>query len=261
MIMILLPAYNEELSLPPLFQKIKTTMDGMGAEYQVVLCNDGSSDATQAVAESFVGPLPLHIITHPLNRGLGETVRDLFEYAALQCGPDDIVVRLDCDDTHEPETIARMAAKLDEGYDVVLASRFQEGGGQMGVQGYRALISAGANIFMRIVFPVPGVREYSCGFRAYRGRVIQQAIAVWGNGFIQLKGLGFTGTLEKLIKLHLLGARFAEVPFVLRYDQKVSDSKMITSVTTLGYMVMAMLYHWPWGGWKRFRRTPARGGE
>ena len=37
---------------------------------------------------------------------------------------------------------------------------------------------------------------------------------------------------------------------VLRYDQKQSDSKMVSSVTALGYIVMTILYHWPWGGWR-----------
>lgn len=103
---------------------------------------------------------------------------------------------------------------------------------------------------MKVFFPIKGLREYSSGFRAYRAEKIKEAIAFYGNNFIQLKGLGFTCTLEKLIKLKLIGARFAEAPFVLRYDQKASESKMVSSVTTLGYMVMTLLYHWPWGGWR-----------
>ncbi len=87
---------------------------------------------------------------------------------------------------------------------------------------------------------------------------IQDAIAFYGDNFIQLKGLGFTCTLEKLVKLKLLGASFAEVPFVLRYDKKQSASKMITSITTLGYLIMAIAYHWPWGGWRRYYTAKRR---
>ena len=112
------------------------------------------------------------------------------------------------------------------------------------------MISRAANLFMKIIFPVSGVREYSCGFRAYRAGIIKKAISIYGNNFIQLKGLGFTGTLEKLIKLNLIGAKFSEIPFVLRYDLKDSPSKMVTSITTMGYLVMAVLYHWPWCGWR-----------
>jgi dolichol-phosphate mannosyltransferase len=79
--------------------------------------------------------------------------------------------------------------------------------------------------------------------------VIQDAIRVYGNNFIQLRGLGFTSTLETIVKLHLLGCRFSEVPFVLRYDQKEGSSKMVSSITTLGYLMMALLYYWPLGGW------------
>ena len=66
--------------------------------------------------------------------------------------------------------------------------------------------------------------------------------------------LGFPGTLEKLVKLSLLGATFGEVAMMLRYDQKQSSSKLSSSVTTLGYLVMAVLYHWPWGGWRQQSR-------
>ena len=52
------------------------------------------------------------------------------------------------------------------------------------------------------------------------------------------------------MKLKLIDATFSEVPFVLRYDQKKSESKMVSSVTTLGYLIMAFLYHWPFGGWR-----------
>ena len=102
---------------------------------------------------------------------------------------------------------------------------------------------------MKFFFPIKGIREYSCGFRAYRASIIQEAISHYKNDFIQLKGLGFTCTLEKVIKLKLIGARFAEVPFILHYDQKLSDSKMVSNITTLGYMVMVLIYYWPFGGW------------
>ena len=54
----------------------------------------------------------------------------------------------------------------------------------------------------------------------------------------------------KLLKLKLIGAKFSEVPFNLRYDQKVSQSKMIGSITTLGYLILVILYYWPFGGWR-----------
>jgi dolichol-phosphate mannosyltransferase len=258
-IVVLLPAYNEERSLHMLLPKFASSLASSGVEWRVIICNDGSTDGTAKVIAQYAGSMPIEVIHHKINRGLGETARDLFERAAEICAPQDVIIRMDCDDTHEPNVMASMIAKLDEGYDVVIASRFQPGGGQRGVDGRRAWISRLANLFMKLFFPIPNVREYSCGFRAYRAATIQNAIKFWGNDFISLKGLGFTGTLEKLIKLNVLGARITEVPFVLRYDQKHSRSQMIFSLTTLGYLTMTVLYYWPWGGWRHARkwvRTP-----
>jgi len=247
MIWIFIPAYNEEQSLPRLLPKIAGVMKEQA--YRVVVVNDGSTDQTGARLEEFMGSLPVEAVTHPINRGLGETERDGFEYIAMRCDPSDIIVRVEADDTHEPEYIFSLISKIKEGFDVVNTSRFQPGGGQLGVDAYRATISRAANLFMKFVFGIPGTKDYSCGYRAYRAQIIQDAIAVFGDHFIQLRGLGFTSTLETIVKLHLLGARFAEVPFVLRYDQKQGSSKMVSSITTLGYLLMAFLYYWPSGGW------------
>jgi len=254
MIVVLLPAFNEEDSLPRLLPKIQKVLVGSGELFRVLVCNDGSQDRTQEILEAWKEKIPLEILDHRINRGLGESVRDLFERAAQISDKGDVIVRLDCDDTHEPEFIPAIVEKVRTGYDVVVASRFLPGGGQSGVSPYRACISLCANIFMRILFRIPRLKEYSCGFRGYRAEKIKEAIEIYGNNFIQLKGLGFTCTLEKLVKLSLIGASFMEIPFQLRYDQKQSESKMIGSVTTLGYMVMALLYYWPWGGWRMAMR-------
>jgi len=248
---IILPAFNEEYSIPLMLPELKKYFDIHQIKYQVVIVDDGSSDKTLEILEDFRNDYPLHLLCHKMNRGLGETERDAFEYVAEHGHPEDIAVRMDCDATHEPEYISSMLKKIKQGFDIVNTSRFQPGGGQRGVNGYRAFISYAANIFMKLLFNIKGVRDYSCGFRAYRVKVLQDAIQIFGNAFIQLKGLGFTSTLETIVKLKLLGCKFAEVPFELRYDKKASPSKMVSSITTLGYFAMALLYHWPWGGWRR----------
>ncbi len=249
MIWIFIPAYNEENDLPLLLPKVDAALEDKNVAHRIVVVDDGSMDRTPDILEEFREKLPLDVIRHPINRGLGETERDGFEFIARQGDPADVIVRVEADNTHEPDYIFDLIAKLNDGYDVVNTSRFQPGGGQMGVDGYRAVISRAANLFMQFVFRIPGTQDYSCGYRAYRAYVIQDAIRIFGNNFIQLRGLGFTSTLEMIVKLHVLGCRFAEVPFVLRYDKKGGPSKMVSSVTTLGYLLMALLYHWPFGGW------------
>jgi dolichol-phosphate mannosyltransferase len=247
MIVIILPAYNEEPCIGTLLTKIKEVMESAGFEYRVLVVNDGSKDGTAQEIKHFQGEMPVEMITHKINRGLWETVRDGFERAAEICQPDDIIIRMDADDTHEPRYIPSMVAKMREGNDVVIASRFQPGGGVEGLDSYRLFISRMANLVMRFFFPIKGIKEYSCGYRAYRAEIVQEALRIFGNAFIDVKGVGFTCTLEKLIKFRMMGARFAGVPFVLHYNQKLSESKMLSSITTLGYFVLILKYIYPWG--------------
>jgi dolichol-phosphate mannosyltransferase len=255
MIYIVLPAYNEEDALPELARKIDYVMKEMGASYRIVVVNDGSSDNTGSLLEHLSYSYPLDIITHKYNRGLGETIRDAFERVAEMASPHDVIVRMDCDDTHDPNYIPAMIAKLTEGYEVVVTSRYAPGGGQIGVDWYRRTISRIANLIMKAFFPVDGLWEYTCGYRAYRVSLIQDAIEIFGNSFLDLKGMGFTGTVEKIIKCKIMGARVTEIPFVLRYDRKMSSSKVVTSITTLGYLILIAKYCILWGDigsrWKR----------
>jgi dolichol-phosphate mannosyltransferase len=247
MIFVLLPAYNEEDALRPLLQKVDAVMRGLAAQYRVVVVDDGSSDATASILTELQAEYPVEVLTHKMNRGLGETERDGFEYIAERASPGDVVVRMDCDDTHDPRYIPAMVERLARGDEVVIASRYAPGGGQVGVDWYRRTISRCANLLMKACFPIRGVQEYTCGYRAYRVALIQDAITIFQNRFIDLKGLGFTGTVETIIKCERMGARVGEVGFVLRYDQKMSTSKVVTSITTLGYLVLIAKYIVFWG--------------
>ena len=247
MIYVLLPAYNEESALEPLIKKIEAVMREMRSAYRIVVVNDGSRDNTDQILADLVARYAIDVIRHKYNRGLGETARNGFEHIAEVASPSDIIVRMDCDDTHDPRYIPAMVAKLKEGYEVVIASRYAPGGGQIGVDWYRRLISRIANLLMKTVFPIRGVWEYTSGFRAYRASLIQDAITIFGNRFIDLKGMGFTGTVEKIIKCKMMGAHVAEVGFVLRYDKKLSSSKVVTSITTLGYFMLIAKYGLYWG--------------
>ena len=248
-IFVLLPAYNEEKSILTLIPEIDKVLKAEKFDYQIIICNDGSNDKTSELINRFKKKYAITSINHNLNRGLGETSRDNFEKAAAISKKGDIIIRMDADNTHDPKYMIDMIDKIQNGFDIVIASRFVRSKSQRGVSAYRTFISLGANIFMKVFFPIKNVRDYSCGYRGYSAEIIKKSIFIYGNSFIQLKGLGFTCTLEKLIKLNLLGAKITEIPFILRYDRKQSKSKMVGSITTLGYVIMVIMYYWPFDGW------------
>ncbi|MBI5189485.1 MAG: glycosyltransferase family 2 protein [Nitrospirae bacterium] len=238
MLYIVLPIYNEASRLEGLIVKISKVLSTSGISYRIIAVNDGSSDSSADVLSKVSADLPVTVITHKMNRGLGETIRDGFEAAAEGSADGDVIVRLDADDTQDPSLIPQMYKKIQEGYDVVVASRYASGGEEVGLTFKRKFFSRAANLLMKVSFPVKGLWDYSCGYRAYRASIVKRAITVFGNGFIELKGLGFTVTPEKLVKLIRLGARVAEVPLVLRYDLKESQSKMESYATIMGYVIL-----------------------
>jgi dolichol-phosphate mannosyltransferase len=75
-----------------------------------------------------------------------------------------------------------------------------------------------------MIHPVRGVRDYTCGYRAYRIGVLKKAVARYGDKLVAERG--FACMVELLLKLNALGVRFAEIPMQLRYDQKPTATKM-----------------------------------
>lgn len=232
-VLLVLPAYNEAEALPRLLRRVAAAP---GGPYPVLVVDDGSSDGTAEAAEHCRNVLPtLEVIRHGRNQGLGAALRTGWT-AALQRLPDSgVIVSMDADDTHDPALIARMLPYLAAGADVVIASRFQPGGGEVGLSPLRRLTSWGAGTLLRLARPVPGVRDYTCGYRAYRAALLRDAFQTYGRDGL-ITAPGFACTAEVLLKLAALGARFAEVPLVLRYDLKAGKSKMRMLRTISGYL-------------------------
>lgn len=242
MIYIFLPAYNEELALPRLIGKFVVELKALNEPYQIVVLDDGSSDRTAEEVRRLSLEAPILLLKHEQNKGLGETMRDGLEYLAKMVKPDDVIVTLDCDDTHEPKFFPAALRKLREGYDVVILSRFCKGGGEAGLSFVKSMLSRGAGFFLKLFFPIRGVKEYSCGYRVVRGSILIKALEVFGKDFIRLAHMGFVVTPEILIKLRLLRARITESPFVLRYDQKPTPSKNKALRTIQGYFWLVWFY-------------------
>ena len=244
MIFIFLPAYNEEIAIPRLLKKFDDVLKAGPEKYRVVIQDDGSSDGTAAIAEALGKLYPVTVLRHEKNLGLGETMRDGLNYLIKTVADDDVVVTLDCDDTHEPKFVPPAIEKLRSGYDVVALSRFCKGGGQEGLSGTKTFLSQGAGLFLKILFPIRGVREYSCNFRVFSGAILKKADRVFGKDLIRLAHLGFAVSPELLIKMRMLKARIAESPFVLRYDQKPTASKNNSIRTIKGHFAIVWQY---WG--------------
>ncbi len=231
-IFIVLPAYNEAENLPPIFDGLRRiARDTYNLELAVVLVDDGSTDDTVEVARNSGDGLALDIVRNESNLGLAATFVRGLERATRAAGDDDIVVCMDADNTHVPGSVLSMMRNVAEGRDVVIASRYRPGSVTRGVPWFRRLLSRGMSLLFRAVYPIPGVRDYSCGYRAYRASILKRLFDSEGESL--LASDGFSCMVRILLKLHKQGAICGEVPMVLRYDEKAGASKMAVGRTVV----------------------------
>ena len=231
---IVLPVYNEEGALDQLLTRIQAAMT---SDYTVVVVNDGSQDRSGEIVRARRSAMPLDLVDHDRNRGLGEALKSGLLRASSLARGDDVIVTMDADDTHPPDLIAAMVRRIDEDADVVIASRYVGGAREVGLSVRRKILSRGSSALMGALFPIAGARDDSCGYRAYRASVIRRALEVYGPALVEERG--FACALEVLLKLRPLGVRVSEVPLVLRYDQKKGASKMRALRTISRYWVLA----------------------
>jgi dolichol-phosphate mannosyltransferase len=172
-------------------------------------------------------------VRHPQNKGLGEAIKTGLRAALEESrGDRDVIVCMDADDTHPPRHVVPMLKKVRAGADVVIASRYRQGSRQVGVPPHRQLMSFGAFVLFRLFLGLPGVRDYTCGYRAYRSTLIRRAFERYGDDLITRNGFACTDQL--LVNIACLGnVRMEEVPFILRYDRKKGASKLNLGVTII----------------------------
>lgn len=225
-VILALPAYNEAENLPPLIEQAVRVFRQNEYDYAILVVNDGSTDSSGEVLEEMAAREGVRVATHPQNRGLGAAINTAIRSALeFSTSPDDIIVNMDADNTHDPAYIPAMADKIWSGeYDAVIASRFRENSREVGVPFLRRMLSRGARIVFRVMLRLPEVRDYTCGYRAYRASLLQEAIDRYGDRLITRSG--FACTDELLVRISSVSRRITEIPFVLRYDQKKGESKL-----------------------------------
>ena len=221
---VVLPAFNEQEGIESLLRKIQKVGEGTPSNYEIVVVDDASTDATARIVSQLSFEFPVSLEQHRENQGLAGALRSGFEYALNHGSEGDIVVTMDADDTQPPATIPEMLTMIDSGYDVVIASRYRPGSRTIGVPWNRQALTWVARWMFKTITPIPGVRDYTCGFRAYRFDKLKQARDFYGEQFISEEG--FSCMVDVLLKMRPFRFVMGEVPMLLRYDQKQGPSKM-----------------------------------
>lgn len=236
---IVLPAFNEEKDLPNLLVRIKEILTGQTFRYQVIVVDDGSKDRTAEIAEAAAKDMPLRLIKHEVNGGLGAALQTGLR-AAMNVA--DAVLVMDSDNTHDPLYAIQMVERLEkEDVQLVIASRYQPGSQVIGLSAFRKGLSLGCFLLMKTVVPFRNVRDYSTGFRCYHSSILKRMAHVYGETNL-VEETGFVCMLEVLLKLRSIGTNACEIPYTLRYDLKEGVSKLRIWRTLKRYLAVVNRY-------------------
>jgi dolichyl-phosphate beta-glucosyltransferase len=198
---VVIPAYNEGRRLPPTLEKIRRHLSGR--PHEVLVVDDGSADDTAARAAE----AGARVVRNEGNRGKGYSVR---RGMLLARGARRLMT--DADLSTPIEDLDRLMAKMDEGYDVVIASRALPGSNiEVRQSWYRENVGRLFNLCVRVV-ALPGLQDTQCGFKLFSAGAAEEAFAA-----ARLDGFSFD--VEALFVARRRGYRIAEVPVTWRNDE------------------------------------------
>jgi dolichol-phosphate mannosyltransferase len=210
--LIIIPTYNEVDNLRPLLERIFAQVP----ESDILVVDDNSADGTGKLADEIQTEKPqVHVLHRSSKLGLGTAYIVGFKYA-LTHGYD-MVFEMDADFSHDPRYLPAFFQAIEQA-DLVIGSRYVQGGNTPSWSPLRRLISSSGNIFARLLLGMP-VRDCTAGFRCYRTLVLRNIDL----DTIQSEGYAFQ--VELTYRVLQQGFRIVEIPIVF-IDRRVGKSKM-----------------------------------
>ena len=237
---VVLPTYNERDNIEPFLRALRKA----APTTDVLVVDDNSPDGTGELAEAAGAELGrIDVLHRPAKQGLGSAYREGF--ARVLADDYDVVVSMDADFSHDPEQVPEFVARIADGADVVIGSRYVTGGGTTDWPVHRQLLSKWGNAYTRMILGV-GARDCTSGYRAYRAT----SLAAIDPGSTSAEGYAFLTELVR--RMTRDGATVVEVPIIFR-DRTRGKSKMSGRI-----IVESMLLVSAWGVLDRWRRLNER---
>ena len=232
--LVVIPTYNERENI----QRLIPVILGLPQGFDVLVIDDASPDGTGAAAEELARQNPgrVRVLHRAGKQGLGSAYVQGFKLALTHNY--DLIFQMDADFQHDPLDLPRFAAAAQEA-DVVIGSRYVEGGATTDWSLFRRIISQGGATYTRALLGLP-YHDVTTGYRCFRRQVLQQL------NLDEITTTGFGFQVEMLYRCYQLGARVTELPIVF-HARRVGESKMNSSI-----FVEAMALVW------RLRRDGAQ---
>ena len=219
--LIIIPTYNEFDNLRPLLQEIFSFAPAV----DVLIVDDNSPDGTGKLADQIHVENPQVNVLHRAGKlGLGTAYIAGFKYA-VEHGYD-AAFEMDADFSHDPRYLPDFLQKI-ENADLVIGSRYVEGGDTPNWSLLRRFISGGGNIFARFMLGIP-VHDCTAGYRCYRRQVLESI------ELDNIESQGYAFQVELVYRVYKHGFKIVETPIIFM-DRRVGKSKMSRTIFLEGF--------------------------
>jgi dolichol-phosphate mannosyltransferase len=213
--LVVTATYNEMGNLPALVQQVQQHAPGV----HLLVVDDNSPDGTgEWATDAAERDAHLTCFVRPKKLGLGSAIVMAMEWAMARDFT--YLINIDADFSHPPSVLPDFLVKIDEqqGNDVVIGSRYIEGGGVEGWPFHRRMMSHGVNLYARNLLRLP-LRDCSSGYRCFRLSKLAEI------DLRKIRSTGYAFHEEILFHLRCKGARFAETP-ITYIDRRYGESKI-----------------------------------
>jgi len=220
---ICIPAYNEADTVGVLLWRIRKVFQEYSREYEIIVFNDGSTDATAETLEPYGKVLPLTVLGGPERIGYDRALDALARAvsARTKYPRRDAMITLQADFTDQPEHLPELIKRFEGGADLVVAERNVTPTTPQPIRRLRWI----AGWAMRTGRAVPGVVDPFGALRLYRITLIRDMLKEAGDKPI-VQGLGWAANLDFLRKAALLARRMETVPLDARYDVRARETRI-----------------------------------
>ena len=218
-ICFVLPTYNEEENIENIIQQIlKEEKNQSKHTFSILVVDDNSTDETQTIVQRYISlNSKVHLVTGQ-KKGLGDAYKRGFKFA-LNDLKADLIFQMDSDGQHDASLIPDFVSYIEEGKDVVIGSRFIDGGTTPDFSFTRLLMSKVGNLLVRYVGGVTQVKDCTSGYRAIRASYLKEL----DFSYLSTRGYSFQSSL--ICDLAWRGADISEIPIEFS-SRRGGDSKL-----------------------------------
>ena len=222
MIYVCIPSHNEAPTVGLLLWKIRQVFTAFPREYQLVVADDGSTDATAEVLSPYARVLPLTVIRHEQRLGYRRTVEELLRFAADRTDRPkrDCAILMHADFAHGPHYLPDMVRRIESGADLVVAEASLSGEPSRGRRALRRF----APFLLRGRVRVPGISDLVSGFAAFRLVTLRHAFRAAGPAALETEGWAANAELIGRTARH--ARRIEAMNVIERHDLRPRSSRV-----------------------------------